>query len=53
MDEFDKIIGHIAMMQATAGLTNDVVAHHDRIMEIFKRRSTRHEFAAASFSVYL
>jgi len=29
------------------------VAQIEKIIEIFKRRATRHEFAAASFSVYL
>jgi hypothetical protein len=29
MDEFDKIIGNIAMMQAVYGLENGKVAHYE------------------------
>ena len=53
MDEFDKILGELAFKKITSGLDNAEVSHIDRILETFKRRATRHEFAASSFHIYL
>jgi hypothetical protein len=53
LDEFDRILVYISMLQMTEGVPRNKFEHFETIHEIFKRRASKKEFPLSSYLAYM